>query len=238
MSFSVTSADFWIALGEIFGINILLSGDNAVVIALASRALPAHLQRPTAIGGSLAATVLRILFCVIVAWLLTIPYLKLGGGLALLWIGVRLLVPEDEGGDIKAKPDLWGAIMTIAIADVVMSLDNAVAIGAAAKGDMVLIVIGLVSSIPLIVFGSQLLLKILERLPILVTAGAGLLGWIAGELIAEDPAMARWTGIEAHALSLWLRPGLAVLVMAVGTLWGRQARRRPKDIVDLAEDRP
>ena len=231
---SFTSGAFWIALAEITGINILLSGDNAVVIALACRSLPDHQRNKAVIGGSLGAILLRVLFCVIIAWLLEIPYLKLIGGLLLLWIGVHLLAPGDTGEGVEAKSSLWGAMQTIILADAVMSLDNVVAIAAAAKGSLLLIVLGLVMSVPLIVFGSQLVLGLLQRFPILVVFGAGLLGWISGEIIATDPAVERWTGIDAHRLELYGRPALALLVVATELGWARFARK--PGTVDLAPE--
>ncbi len=233
---SLASGGFWLALGEIAGINILLSGDNAVVIALACRSLPDHQRGKAVIGGSAGAILMRVLFCAIITWLLEIPYLKLIGGLLLVWIGVKLLVPEEGADGIEAKSSLWGAMRTIILADAVMSLDNVVAIAAAAQGSMLLIVLGLVMSVPLIVFGSQLVLTLLQRFPVLVAAGAGLLGWIAGEIISTDPAVPDWTGADAHRLALYARPVLAALVVAAGTAWARLARRVPA--VDLApEDR-
>ena len=233
------TTEFWLALLEITGINILLSGDNAVVIALASRALPAHQRRAAVLGGSLGAIALRVFFSLIVVWLLSIPYLKLVGGMLLLWIGVKLMVPEDEGGGgIASKSTLWGAMQTIVIADAVMSLDNVVAMAAAAKGSNLLLILGLLISVPLIIFGSTLVLKVLLRYPLLVTAGAGLLGWIAGEIIAGDEALGRWFHVDVHMLEWVGKPLGAAFVVGLGTLLARRAARRPKDIVDLApEDR-
>ncbi len=233
------TAEFWLALAEITGINILLSGDNAVVIALASRSLQPEQRRAAVLGGSLGAVGLRVLFSLVVVWLLSIPFLKLGGGLLLLWIGTQLMVPEEEGGGgIVAKPTVWGAMQTIVIADAVMSLDNVVAIAAAANGSTLLIVLGLLISVPLIIFGSTLVLKVLLRFPLLVTAGAGLLGWIAGEIIATDPAVQRLVPVGSHWLDLAARPVGAVLVVAVGTIMARRAAARARAVVDLApEDR-
>ena len=225
---------FWIGLGQIIVVNILLSGDNAVVIALASHALPPAQRRAAVLGGSIGAILLRVLFCTIVAWLLAIPYIKLVGGILLLWIGVKLMVSEEQSDGIAAKPNLRGAIQTIIIADAVMSLDNVVAIAAIAKGSVLLIVIGLAISVPLIIFGSQLVLGVLLRFPILVTAGAGLLGWIAGEIAASDPALAAWTGIDEHTLETYAKPALALFVMATGTVLARHAAARPPKLVDLA----
>jgi YjbE family integral membrane protein len=229
---TIASGAFWLALAEIAGINILLSGDNAVVIALACRSLPDRQRNRAVIGGSAGAVLLRVIFCAVITWLLDIPYLKLAGGLLLLWIGVKLLVPEDGGAGVAAPPSLWGAMRTIILADAVMSLDNVVAIAAAAQGSLLLIVLGLLMSVPLIVFGSQLVLVLLQRFPLLVTAGAGLLGWIAGEIISTDPAVADWTGADAHRLALYARPALAAAVMATGTLWARLVPGRQD--VDLA----
>ena len=188
----LAAAGFWLDLAEITGINILLSGDNAVVIALACRSLPERQRNRAVIGGSAGAILLRVLFCLIVVWLLRIPYLKLIGGLLLVWIGVKLILPEtnDHGGGLTAKANLWGAVQTIIIADAVMSLDNVVAIAAVARDSVLLIVLGLLISVPLIVFGSQLVLRYLLRFPLLVTLGGGLLGWIAGEIISGDPSVA------------------------------------------------
>lgn len=235
----VMTSEFWLALLEITGINILLSGDNAVVIALASRALPPHQRNAAVLGGSAGAIALRIFFCLIVIWLLSIPYLKLIGGLLLLYIGVKLLVPEEEAGEgIDAKSSLWAAMQTIILADAVMSLDNVVAIAAAAHGSTLLIVLGLLISVPLIIFGSQLVLKLLVRVPLLVTAGGGLLGWIAGEIIVSDPAVQGWLPVSPHTLQLAARPLFAALVVLTGTLLARRAAARVHPIVDLAPGEP
>lgn len=177
-----------LAIFKIIGINVLLSGDNAVVIALACRSLPAA-QRSIGIAlGALAAIVLRIGFTLVVQYLLDIPYLKLVGGLMLLWIAVKLLLSEEaDEGSVESGKSLWEAVRIVAVADVIMSLDNVLAIAAAAHGNHVLVVIGLLISIPLVVFGSTVIMKLLNRLPVLVWAGAALLGWIGGELIAEEP---------------------------------------------------
>jgi YjbE family integral membrane protein len=236
----ISTPAFWVDLMEITGINILLSGDNAVVIALASRSLPERQRNKAVIGGSLAAILLRVIFCVVIVWLLAIPYLKLIGGLLLLYIGVKLIIPEEEHGadGIAAKSNLWGAIQTIMIADAVMSLDNVVAIAAAAHGSMLLIVLGLLISIPLIVFGSQLVLRVLNRFPLLVVLGGGLLGWIAGEIIFSDPVVHTLLPYDEHLQTRIAKPVLAVLVMALGSLLARRARMAGKEVVDLvSEDR-
>ncbi|MEJ0018217.1 MAG: TerC family protein [Acetobacteraceae bacterium] len=235
----LTATRFWLDLAEITGINIMLSGDNAVVIALACRSLPLRQRNWAVIGGSAGAILLRVLFCLVIVWLLRVPYLKLIGGLLLLWIGVKLIVPEDGDGEggLSAKSNLFGAMQTIMIADAVMSLDNVVAIAAVARDSVLLIVLGLVISVPLIVFGSQLVLRFLVRFPLLVTLGGGLLGWIAGEIITGDDAVERWVpAAQFHTLEQVAQPVLAVLVMAIGTLLARRAASRPKEVADLASE--
>jgi len=229
---------FWFDLAEITGINIMLSGDNAVVIALACRSLPQRQRNWAVLGGSVGAILLRVLFCLIIVWLLHIPYLKLAGGMLLLWIGVKLILPEegDGHGGLEAKSNLLGAMQTIVIADAVMSLDNVVAIAAVAKDSTLLIVLGLLISVPLIVFGSQLVLRFLLRFPLLVTLGGGLLGWIAGEIILCDEAVRHWSAIDHHTLELIAKPVFALLVMAIGTLLARRMASRPKEVVDLAPE--
>lgn len=234
----LTTGQFWLDLLQIIGINILLSGDNAVVIALASRSLPADQRRLAVLGGSAGAVVMRIAFCFVIVSLLQVPYLKLVGGLLLLYIGVKLVVPEPEGeGDgIASRPNIWGAIQTIIVADAVMSLDNVVAIAAAAHGSLLLIVLGLLISIPLIVFGSQLVLGILNRYPVLVLAGGGLLGWIAGEIIISDTFINTHLPSTEHAQAMIAKPALALLVMACGVWLGNRAQAHPGEPVDLAPE--
>ena len=185
------SPEFWIALMQIIGVNIVLSGDNAVVIALAARSLPPKQQKQAVLWGSGAAVVMRIVLTIVAVQLLTFPYLKLVGAALLLWIGVQLLLPEEETADGEGKAGantgMVAAIRTILIADLVMSLDNVIAVAAAAQGSIPLLVIGLAISVPLIVAGAALIMALLTRLPALVWAGAGLLGWIAGEVMATDP---------------------------------------------------
>lgn len=182
----LSSAVFWAALWKIIVANIILSGDNAVVIAMACHNLSDQYRRPAILFGSAGAIVLRIVFCAVIGLLLAVPYLKLAGGALLLWIGVKLLVDEDEEAKIKAHNNIWAAIWTIIVADAVMSLDNAIAIAAAAKGDFTLIVIGLIISIPIIVLGATLISRVLDRFPWLGTVGAALIGWIAGEVMAGE----------------------------------------------------
>ena len=184
------SVDFWIGLLKIIWINIILSGDNAVVIALAARSLPPHQQTKAVFLGSGAAVVLRIGLTVVAAKLLQLSFLQVLGGLLLLWIGVQLLSEEEDGeGESKEYGSLMAAVRTILIADLVMSLDNVIAVAAAAKGSMLLLILGLAISIPLVIFGSTLMIRLMERFPIIITLGAGLIGWVGGETIVSDVAL-------------------------------------------------
>lgn len=210
------NADFWIGLVKIIWINIILSGDNAVVIALAARSLPAHQQKQAVFLGSGAAVVLRIALTVVAAWLLALPYLQIVGGALLLWIGVQLLGDEDDGaGEAKEHGSMMAAVRTILLADLVMSLDNVIAVAAAARGSMLLLILGLAISIPLVIFGSTLMIKLMERFPVIVTAGAALIGWVGGETIVGDAALAgvREGNPWLHYASALLG---AVLVVVVG----------------------
>jgi YjbE family integral membrane protein len=177
---------FWGALWKIIVANIVLSGDNAVVIAMACRDLSEKYRRRAIFLGSAGAVLLRIVFCAVIGLLLGVPYLKLAGGALLLWIGVKLVAEEEGEADIKAHENLWAAIWTVVVADAVMSLDNAIAIAAAAKGNFALIALGLAVSIPIIVFGATLIARLLDRFPWLAIVGAALIGWIAGEVMAGD----------------------------------------------------
>src|SRR5258707_3933100 len=190
---SFLDPEFWTALLKIIGVNIVLSGDNAVVIALAARSLHGRQQKQAIFWGSGAAIVLRIILTLFAVALLSLPWLKLVGGAALLWIGVKLLVPEDEDPDIKSSDNLWIAIRTILVADLIMSLDNVIAVAAAAGGHWVLMIIGLAISIPIVVFGATLLVKVMERWPVIIPIGAGLIGFVAGEMGWEDGAIEGFT---------------------------------------------
>ncbi len=195
---SFTSPEFWLALLQIIGVNIVLSGDNAVVIALAARGLPAEQQKRAVAWGSGAAVVMRIGLTIVAVELLRLPYLKLVGAALLLWIAVQLLIPEHESeGHGKTNTSMAVAIRTILLADLVMSLDNVIAVAAAAKGSTVLLVIGLAISIPLVVFASRLLLTLMDRFPMIITLGAALLGWVAGEMAISDPAVKDWVDSQA-----------------------------------------
>ncbi len=212
------SADFWIGLVKIVWINIILSGDNAVVIALAARSLPPAQQKKAVLFGSGAAVVLRIVLTIVAAWLLALPYLQIVGGLLLLWIGLQLLGNEDEdNGEERQHGSLMTAVRTILIADLVMSLDNVIAVAAAAQGSMVLLILGLAISIPLVIFGSTLMIKLMERFPIIVTLGAALIGWVGGETIVSDVALR-----DLLAANPWLHYAAAaagaVLVVALGKM--------------------
>jgi len=188
----LVSQAFWIGLLKIIGVNVILSGDNAVVIALAARSLPPQQQKKAVFWGAGAAVILRIILTIFAAALLALPWLKIVGSLLLFWIGVKLLIPEDGDDDIKASDQLLAAIKTILIADLVMSLDNVIAVAAAAGGHMGLLIIGLAISIPLVIFGATLLIKLMERFPVIITLGAGLIGWVAGEMLVADGALKGW----------------------------------------------
>jgi YjbE family integral membrane protein len=221
------SAVFWIGLLKIIWINIILSGDNAVVIALAARSLPPHQQNKAVIFGSGAAVVLRIALTVVAAKLLALPYLQVIGGLLLLWIGVQLLGDEDEGeGEAKEYGSLAAAIRTILIADLVMSLDNVIAVAAAAKGSMTLLILGLAISIPLVIFGSTLMIKLMERFPIIVVLGAALIGWVGGETIISDTALHGMLAADPWLHYAGAAFG-AAFVVVVGKVLQARARTSP-----------
>jgi len=211
-----------LAVVEVAWINILLSGDNAVVIALACRSLPDRRRRWGIFLGSAAAIVLRIVFAFMVTWLMAVPYLQAMGGVLLIWIAVSLTKGDSGGRDVKAHESLWHAVATIAVADAAMSLDNVVAIAAIAQGDHWLFIIGLILSIPLIVVGATLISNVLGKYPILVWAGAALLGWVAGGMIVADPALVPH-GVPNHEAATAIG---ALLVLAIGWWLKRQAGRQ------------
>ena len=211
----LSSPEFWIALSQIILINIVLSGDNAVVIALACRSLPPKQQKAAILFGSVGAIVLRVILTFFAVYLLTLPYLKLVGAALLLWIGIGLLKGDDEEEHLEGHANLTAAIKTIVVADLVMSLDNVIGVAAAAKGNVPLLVFGLVISIPLIIFGSTLILKLMNRFPVIITLGAGLLGWVAGEMALTDPSTTSF--VEHHHYLHNILPALgAATVVAVG----------------------
>lgn len=237
------TADFWVAVGQIIMIDILLGGDNAVVIALACRKLPAKQRTQGILWGTAGAILLRVILIFFALTLLAIPYLKIVGALLLVWIGVKLLVPDDDDahGDIQASDKLWAAVKTVIVADLVMSVDNVIAIAGAAEGaggdhKMPLVVFGLLVSIPIIVWGSQLVIKLMDRFPSIITIGGMLLGWIAGTMAVTDPAVLGWVPMQAAAKAgaapevvdaVRYGAGVvgALLVLALGKLI---AARRPR----------
>ena len=217
---------FWLAGLEIIIINILLSGDNAVVIALACRNLPPRQRRVGIYWGVIGAVVLRIILTFFAVSLLRLPYLQLVGAALLLYIGIQLIAEEEEDGEqeVKAHDRLLGAVRTVIVADLVMSLDNVIGVAGAAKGSLALLIFGLVVSIPLVVVGSQLIMKLIERFPILVIAGGGLLGYIAGEIAIEDTAVKPW--IDANLAQLHYIAPIAGIVIVVGVGWWLTRRRK------------
>src|SRR5690349_2499500 len=232
----LSSPEFWIALMQIIMINIVLSGDNAVVIALACRSLPAHQQKKAIIFGSVGAIVLRVILTFFAVYLLTQPYLKLIGAALLLWIGIGLLKGEDDEEEMDGHSNLASAIKTIIVADLVMSLDNVIGVAAAAKGNVPLLVFGLVISIPLIIFGSTLILKLMNRFPIIITIGAGLLGWVAGEMAVSDPSVTHWIEAGHQSLHTIAPVAGAVLVVLVGKwLARRQKAEVPGELSEARE---
>ncbi len=241
----VQTPAFWLAVGKIIWINVLLSGDNALVIAMACRGLHGRHRLWGMIIGAGIAVVLLIAFTGIVATLMALPYLKLIGGLALLVIAAKLLVPEDEDNEIAAGTTLWHAIRIVVIADIIMSLDNVIAVAAAANGQLVLLVLGLVISIPMIIAGAALIMFVLERFPILVWLGAMLLGWIAGDVIESDPAVQPWLlrlldrrislPIDAKSVVIGVSPHIigylasvlgVIIVLVAGSIWRKQKLRQ------------
>lgn len=225
---------FWVGLWQIILVNIVLSGDNAVVIALAARSLPPRQQKLAVFWGAGAAVIMRIILTIIAVEMLKWPWLKLIGAALLLWIAVKLLLPEDgDDGDIESSDNLWSAIKTILIADLVMSLDNVIAVAAAAKGSLTLLVLGLAISIPLVIFGATMLMKVMDRFPIIITIGAGLLGWVSGDMAVTDPVVKAW--VDANAAWLhWAAPAAgAAFVIAAGR-WLAARERKKERVVDLA----
>ena len=250
----VQTPAFWLAVGKIIWINILLSGDNALVIAMACRGLRGRHRLWGMIIGAGIAVVFLIVFTGIVATLMALPYLKLTGGLALLVIAAKLLVPEDEDDEITAGTTLWHAIRIVVIADIIMSLDNVIAVAAAANGQISLLILGLAISIPIIVAGAALIMAVLDRFPILVWLGAMLLGWIAGEVIESDPAVQPWlyrlfdttiashldmksiiSGLPPHELVGYLASVLgAVTVLVAGSIWRRRRLKQLEKPTDAS----
>ena len=231
MELDLTSTVFWIAVGQIILIDIVLSGDNAVVIALACRNLSPELRKTGIFWGVAGAIILRVVLTVFAALVMNLPWLKLVGGLLLVWIAVKLMLPEEaDGHDIKASGNLWGAVKTIIVADFVMSLDNVIAVAGAAHGSLPLLLFGLAVSIPLIVWSSQLILHWMERWPSIVLFGAALLGYVAGQMIFSDPGvigllppLPAWSAKVAGVIG-------AVLVVGVGR-WLEQRMLARQDVI-------
>jgi YjbE family integral membrane protein len=227
---------FWVDVFKIIMIDLLLSGDNAVVIALACRNLPPHQRRKGILFGVGGAIGLRVILTFFAVSLLALPYLKLIGGLLLLWVGVKLILPEEEHSaeNIKADTRLFGAIKTIIVADFVMSLDNVLGVAAAAKGNVWLLVFGLVISIPMIAWSSQVVLKLIDRYPLIIYAGGALLGYVAGEMLVTEALFAAI--VEAHHSLHWLVPAAcALLVVALGK-WLALRKAVAAPVVDLVEE--
>lgn len=225
------SVEFWLALGQIAAASLLLAGDNAVVIALAARRFPEPRRQAARRTGSIAAVALRIALCPLAAWLLALPLAGLAAGLLLAWTALRLLMPE-RAGPFAAAGTARGVLPFILMADIVVAAASAVAIAGVARGNALLIALGLLVSIPLIAAGGRIVLAVLPRTPLLLAAGAGLLGWIAGGIIARDAALA---GLPlAPSPAAILPPAVALLVVALGTWLARRAGRHPGPIIDLA----
>lgn len=237
LSFDPSNPQFWVAVAQIVLIDILLSGDNAVVIALACRNLPQHQRRLGILWGVGGAIALRVTLTFFAVTLLALQYVKLVGALLLIWIGIKLIVPqhEDGGHEIQAAGNLMSAIRTIIVADLVMSLDNVIAVAAAARDSIFLLIFGLALSIPLMVWASQLILRLMDRYPVIITFGGALLGWIAASMAISDPAIAAALQPYKSWLS-WLAPFIgALLVVAVGKAVTLRRPPAEKNIIDLAE---
>lgn len=224
--------EFWARLFGIGVLNLLLSGDNALVIALAVRALPPRQRVLGQVWGSLGAVALRVVFVAIVTLLLQIPLLQLLGGLLLLWIAVRLVRPEEaDGGGTRHGSSMWEAVWIIIVADITMSLDNVLAIAAAAKGELILVVIGIALSLPIVIWGAGLLARLMNRWAWIVWLGGGFLGYIAAEMVFEDKALAGWVGGMGHRLETPVSVGVGLVVTALGWWLARRSHAAvPEDI--------
>ena len=228
---SLLEATFWIGLFKIIWIDVILSGDNAVVIALAARSLPAHQQRKAILWGAGFAIAMRVCLTVVAAKLLQFPFLEIMGGLLLLWIGIGLLkgeAPAEESGNANGSASMFTAIRTILLADMVMCLDNVIAVAATAQGDFTLLMLGLAISIPLVVFGSTLMIKLMERWPAIVTLGAALIGWVAGETIANDHFLRDFTASRPWVHYAAAAAGAAIVLLVGKALQARNAPATPQ----------
>jgi len=229
------SPTFWIAVLQIIAIDILLGGDNAVVIALACRKLPDAQRNKGIFWGVFGAIGLRVILIYFALQLLAVPYLKIVGGLLLFWIGTKLVLPEDENehGNVQGSSTLAGAIKTIIVADAVMSVDNVIAVAGAAYGSIILVAFGIAVSIPIVVWGSKLVLALMDRFPVVITAGGALLGWIGGGMLVTDPAFPSvWREIVPH--TAYLASGLGALLVVVAGKWLASRQRAPHAIIELA----
>ena len=225
MNVDLSQPTFWLSVLQVIWINILLSGDNAVVIALACRALPPRERLWGMIIGAGFASFLLIVFTSVISALMTLPYLKLVSALALIWIAVKLLAPQahDAEGTPEAAEDLWRAVRIVVVADIVMSLDNVIAVAAVAKGQYLLLTIGLAVSIPMVIAGSAIILALLERFPVLVWGGAGILGWVAGDIFASDPiVLSVFKEYSAEHVELMAQILGAAIVLVWGYVWRRR----------------
>src|SRR5262252_4543443 len=222
MAAYLTDPEMWTALVKIAIINVVLSGDNAVVIALACRSLNPKDQKKAFIIGTAGIVILMTILTIFAAALMTVPYLQLIGSILLLWIGIKLLLPEDGNDELKGSSNFWEAVKTIIIADIIMSLDNVLGMAGAAKGHLGMLFLGLLITMPLILFGSAMLMKLMERFPVLVTIGAGLLGYVAGDMAVSDPAVKEY--VETHLPLLEYAAPIAGAVIVVA--WGKLAARR------------
>jgi YjbE family integral membrane protein len=228
---SLSNADTWVALFKICVINILLSGDNAVVIAMACRGLPVKQQKMAFAIGAVGVIILMTGLTAAAAYLLTLPYLEIIGSVLLLWIGIKLLAAEEEGDEVEQSSSFWDAVRIIVIADIVMSLDNVLGMAGAANGHLWMLFIGMVITIPLILFGSVLIMKLMERFPIFITFGAGLLGWVAGEMVVSDPSIVHTVETQAHYMD-WVAPITCALLVVIAGKW--MARRRHQEVAMAA----
>jgi YjbE family integral membrane protein len=229
-------SDLLSALFEIAAINILLSGDNAVVIALACRGLPPHQQRKAFLLGSAGIVVLLVLLTAFAAYLMSLPYLELAGSVVLLWIGIKLLLPEAEEESVAESGRLADAVKTIIIADVVMSLDNVLGMAGAARGHLGMLFVGLLITIPVVLFGSALITRLMTRFPLLVTLGAALLGYVAGEMAVGDPSIKAWIAGHAPALDTIIPVAGALTVVTGGKLLARMQAPKPALIEQSAAE--
>lgn len=235
----IVSPEFWVAVLQIIAIDIVLGGDNAIVIALACRRLPKEQRNRGIFWGVFGAIALRVVLISFALTLLAIPFLKIIGALLLVWIGIKLLQPEPENSthEIDASTTLLGAIKTIIIADVVMSLDNVIAIAGAAKDSVGLVIFGLIVSVPIIVWGSKLIMRLMDRFPIIIIIGAGLLGWVAGDMAITDVAINEWVSTNAIFLH-WFSPVCGALIIVItGKLLAARSLKNKIPIVDMVKNK-